>query len=83
MYKQTILPVVDYVGVMLVACHQSDRHDLQVIQNDAIRTCYNVRRRDRLSVKNMHAKAKLLSLGQRRQIQLLVLLFMHKDNPAN
>ena len=35
-YKQTILPVFDYVGFMLVACNKSDRHDLQVIQNDAL-----------------------------------------------
>ena len=55
-YKQTILPVFDYVGFMLVACNQSDRHDVQVIQNDALRTCYNVRRRDRLSIMNMHVK---------------------------
>ena len=82
-YKQTILPVFDYVGFMLISCNQSDRHDLQVIQNDALRTCYNVRRRDRLSVKHMHAKAKLLSLDQRRRIQLLGLMFIHKYNHVN
>ena len=68
---------------MLISCNQSDRHDLQVIQNDALRTCYNVRRRDRLSVKHMHAKAKLLSLDQRRRIQLLGLMFIHKYNHVN
>ena len=46
-YKQTILPVFDYAGFMLISCNKSDRKDLQVIQNDALRTCYNVKRRDK------------------------------------
>ena len=82
-YKQTILPLFDYVNFMLVSCNKSDRHDLQVIQNDALRTCFNVRRRDRLSVLKMHVKAKLLSLTQRRNIQLLGLMYEHSKNPAN
>ena len=39
-YKQTILPVFEYAGFILIACNKSDRYDLQVIQNDALRTCY-------------------------------------------
>ena len=46
-YKQTILSVFDYAGFMLISCNKSDREDLQVIQNDALRTCYNVKRRDK------------------------------------
>ena len=82
-YKHTILPIFDYAGFMLIACSKSDRHDLQVIQNDALRTCLNVKRRDRLSILNMHTKANLLSLEQRRTLQLLNLMFMHKNNPVN
>ena len=52
--KQTILPIFDYAGFLLITCNKSDRHDLQVIQNDALRTCYNVKRRDKLSVSKMH-----------------------------
>ena len=79
-YKQTILPLFDYAGFMLYSINQSDKNDLQVLQNDALRTCYNVQRRDRLSVKNLHSQAKLLSLHQRRQIQLLTLMYIHKQN---
>ena len=82
-YKQTILPRFDYVGFMLLACNKSDRHDLQVIQNDILRTCYNVKRRDRLSVSNMHNRAHLLSSDQRREIELLGLIYSHKGNPDN
>ena len=82
-YKQTILPVFDYAGFMLISCNKSDRKDLQVIQNDALRTCYNVKRRDKFSIMKMHKKLNLLSLEQRRTFQLLGLMFLHKSNPRN
>ena len=82
-YKQTILPILDYAGFMLISCTKSDRNDLQVLQNDALRTCYNVRRRDKLSILNMHNRAHLLSLEQRRTFQLFSLMYMHKNNPVN
>ena len=82
-YKQTILPVFDYAGFVLISCNKSDRHDLQIMQNDALRTCFNVRRRDKLSIAKMHKKAKLLSLEQRRTIQLLHLMYLHKSNVNN
>ena len=82
-YKQTILPVFDYAGFMIISCNKSDRRDLQTIQNDALRTCYNVKRRDRLSMSAMHKKSQLLSLDQRRTLQLLNLMYMHKNNPYN
>ena len=77
-YKQAILPLFDYAGFLLHSINISDRDDLQVIQNDALRTCYNIRRRDRISIKKMHGEAKLLSLSQRRKIQLLILMYKHK-----
>ena len=77
-YKQTILPFFDYCGFLLQSINVSDRSDLQVLQNDALRTCYNVRRRDKMSIKKLHADAKLLSLEQRRLIQLLSLMYNHE-----
>ena len=68
---------------MLISCNKSDRYDLQVMQNDALRTCYNVKRRDKLSISNMHKKANLLSLEQRRTFQLLSLMYIHKGNRMN
>ena len=72
------MPLFDNAGFLLYSINASDRNDLQGIQNDALRTCYNVRRRDRMSIKNLHAEANLLSLDQRRIIQLLMLMFNHK-----
>ena len=77
-YKQTILPILDYSGFITISCNISDRGDLQTIQNHALRICYNVRLRDMVSIENMHTRANLLSLEQRRQKQLLHLMFIHK-----
>ena len=35
-YKQTILPLLDYGGFLLNSCNQSDCSDLQIIQNDVL-----------------------------------------------
>ena len=69
-YKQVILPVFDNASFMLYSANLSDRCDLQILQNDALRTCYHVKRRDRVSIKKKKKtfikRAKLLSLDQRR-----------------
>ena len=49
------------------------------MQNNALRICYNVKLRDRVSVRRMRFRAYLLSLEQRRQIQLLCLMFIYKE----
>ena len=70
-YKQTILPIFDYAGFLLTSCNISDRADLQKLQNHPLRICFNVRLRDRVSILQMHTRAILLSLEQRRKKQLL------------
>ena len=35
-YKQIILPILDYAGFMLIACRKEDKNDLQVLQNDIL-----------------------------------------------
>ena len=77
-YKQTILPLFDYAGFLLISCNKKDRGDLQVIQNNCLRICYNVRLLDRLSLLEIHHEANLVSLEQRRHIQLLCLMYIYK-----
>ena len=78
-YKQTILPLLDYSGFMLISGNVSDRLDLQTLQNNALRICFNVRLRDRISIDRMHVRSNLLSLEQRRRKQLLNLMFIYKQ----
>ena len=49
------------------------------MQNNALRTCFNVRLRDKISIERMHSRANLLSLDQRGQKQILFLLFIYKN----
>ena len=77
-YKQTILPLFDYSGFVTISCNVSERNDLQTLQNNALRVCFNVRLRDRVAIKGMHVRANLLSLEQRRRVQLLSLMYIFK-----
>ena len=35
-YKQTILPYLDYIGFVLLSCSKGARKSLQVLQNDCV-----------------------------------------------
>ena len=82
-YKQMMLPLFDYSGFLLLSCLKSDREDLQIIQNNALRLCLGLRLNDRISLVDIHSRANLLSLEQRRCIQLLSLLFVHGQTHNN
>ena len=53
-YKQTNLPVMDYAGFILLSLNRADRKELQILQNDVLRLCENVRLRDRISTTVLH-----------------------------
>ena len=63
-YKQTILPIIDYTGFLVLACCNSDRSDLQKVQNDILQICYRSKLVDKVSILDLHKKAKLMSLEQ-------------------
>ena len=75
-YKQTILPVIDYAGFLLLACNNGDLNDLQVLQNDILRVCNMTNLSDKISIPTLHEKCKILSLKQRMQKQLLWLMYV-------
>ena len=75
-YNQTILPFFDYSRFMCICLNIGDKRDLQIMQNDALRYCYNVRLADRVTIDDLHARAKLSSLEQRRIRQLLGLQYL-------
>ena len=53
-----------------------DKKEIQIIQNDVLRYCYNVRLADRVTITDLHTRAKLSSHEQRRIRQLLGLQFL-------
>ena len=82
-YKQLILPILDYSGFLLTACNNGKKNTLQVLQNDVLRFCDNDRLEDKVSLDVMHGKARLVSLEQRRYKQLLCLMYKLSKNPEN
>ena len=74
-YKQMILPMFDFAGFMLISCTLGQKRELRKLQNRGIRTCLLYNRRDHIPIPRLHNEIKVLSLEQRRQIQLLKLLF--------
>ena len=46
-YKQAVLPLVEYAGFVLIFCTIGQRYDLQVLQNNALRLCKRYRLLDR------------------------------------
>ena len=80
MYKQMILPLLDYSGFLLFSCTKEHKRELQKKQNSAIRTCLSYNRVDHITIDRLHHEMGLISLEQRRSIQLLKLLFVRSKN---
>ena len=80
-YKQTILPIIDYAGFILLSCNKEERNDFQKLQNDILRICTMSRLADKVSIYELHAKCKIISLEQRMRKQLLWLMYiLSRDN---
>ena len=75
-YKQTILPIIDYAGFLLISCKSEDRNDFQKLQNDILRICTVTRLADKVSIRKLHEKCKIISLEQRMRKQLLWLMYI-------
>ena len=75
-YKQMILPIIDYSGFMITACRKDEIGNLQTFQNDILRICNMSRISDKVSIEKLHEKCKLISLEQRRRKQFLRLMYL-------
>ena len=60
-----ILLKLNYSGFMLISCNLGDHTDLQILQNDAIRTCCGHNIAYKISIDDLHNEMCLLSLEQR------------------
>ena len=82
-YKQAVLPYFDYGGFLLVSCNQGQRKDLQTLQNNALRICLRYKLADQISERNLHLEPNLQSLEQRRNLQLLKLMYQQSRDVRN
>ena len=79
-YKQTILPYFDYGGFLGLSFTKEKKGDLQVMQNDILRICNKSKLTDKVSIEKLHQKATILSLEQRREKQVLMLMYVYSKN---
>ena len=90
LYKQMILPFIEYAGFMLVTCNIDDQRELQKCQNDALRLCLRLKITDKTRIVDIHKRCNIVSLEQRRRTQLLMIMYkkskdlsLHKVFPRN
>ena len=74
-YKQTILPMIEYVSYMLSFNRKIDIEKIQKVQNRALRLCYNIHDPRTISVSDLHKNANLSMLQSRRDMHLLNLMY--------
>ena len=79
-YKQTILPLVEYVSFMLCLNSAGVVDKLQKLQNRCLRFCLNINNPLELSVVRLHQTARVNMLEVRRDVQLLNLMYSLKSN---
>ena len=82
-YKQAVLPLVEYAGFVLVSCSIGQKYELQVLQNNALRLCLGYRLLDRVQIDHLHNDCKKIGLEQRWRKQLLRLMYLHSKSDSN
>ena len=75
LYKQTVLPLVEYVSFMLCLSNKHETDKLQRLQNRCLRMCYNVNVPTDVGTAQLHNNARLDKLCVRRDIALLSIMF--------
>ena len=75
LYKQMILPLFDYSGVLLLSCNLGQKRELQHTQNSCIRTCLLYNRIEHITIDRLHTEMRIMSIEQRRQFQCLNLMY--------
>ena len=70
-YKQTVLPLTEYVSFVMCLNNKHDVDKLQKLQNRALRMCCNIQTPRDIRVLRLHDMAKIDMLYKRRMLQLL------------
>ena len=70
-YKQTIMPLVEYVSFVLNLNTKHEIDKLQRLQNKALRMCFNIRNPRDIGILDLHRRAKIDTLHRRRDMHLL------------
>ena len=77
-YKQTILPVLEYCGYLYNGVTLSQHKRLQLTQNRCLRTCLNVK--FKYHITDLHSDTNVDLLCIRYDLQLLLLLYKYLND---
>ena len=78
-YKNMILPMIEYSDIFLVAASKDNRDKMQILQNKALRVIHKVDKYYHTDL--IHKESNLLKLKHRREMHLLQFMFTKKDDP--
>ena len=79
-YKNMILPILEYGDIFLSSLSKITKKKLQTLQNKALRIALNDRGAD--NTDGLHQQAKILKLTKRRKMHCLQFIFKKKNNNA-
>ena len=74
-YKQTVLPLTEYVSFVMSLNTKHERDKLQKLQNRSLRICYDIQNPQDIRVGDIHQLAHVDMLDKRRTLQLLCILY--------
>ena len=78
-YKNMILPILEYGDIFLVAASKDNRRKLQTLQNKALRVIHRV---DKYYESDLiHTESNLLKLKYRREQHLLQFMYTKRNDP--
>ena len=80
-YKQTVLPFVEYISSLLYFNRKLDVDKLQKLQNKALRMCMDIYDPREMSVLALHNICDIGLLNTRRELLLLGLMYDLSKNP--
>ena len=77
-YKNMVLPILEYGDIFLSAASKINRKRLQILQNRALRIANGVDRDT--EIEDLHTQSKLMKLKTRRRQHLLQFIYNRKDD---
>ena len=73
--KTMLCSIIDYGNIFLSSINEADLNDLQTLQNNAIRCCYQISDPRDEHILDLHVRANMKLVNTRRQKQILTCLW--------
>ena len=73
--KTMLCSIIDYGNIFLSSINEAELNDLQILQNNAIRCCYQISDPRDEHILDLHVRANMKLVNTRRQKQILTCLW--------